>query len=213
MGFFASTKLTLPTAAQALPGRAEALPVPERHFVTRNPLRPPFPAGLERAVLGLGCFWGAERRFWQTPGVYTTAAGYAGGFTANPTYEEVCSGRTGHAEVVLVVFDPAVLSYEALLRVFWEAHDPTQRMRQGHDVGTSTARSSSPAEPTRLRRPRRPVRCTSGPLTGPGSAPSPRRSRLPAPSTTPRATTSSTSPRIRPVTVGWGARGWRVPRA
>jgi len=136
MGFFASTKLTLPTAAQALPGRAEALPVPERHFVTRNPLRPPFPADLERAVLGLGCFWGAERRFWQTPGVYTTAAGYAGGFTANPTYEEVCSGRTGHAEVVLVVFDPAVLSYEALLRVFWEAHDPTQRMRQGNDVGT-----------------------------------------------------------------------------
>jgi peptide-methionine (S)-S-oxide reductase len=112
------------------------MPVPERHAVLGTPLKPPFPEGLERAVLGLGCFWGAERIFWQTPGVYTTAAGYAGGFTPNPTYEEVCSARTGHAEVVLVVFDPAKLSYEELLRVFWENHDPTQGMRQGNDVGT-----------------------------------------------------------------------------
>src|SRR3989441_3335750 len=133
---FSSSKSTLPAPGEALPGRADPLPVPDRHFVTRNPLRPPFPAGLEQAVFGLGCFWGAERRFWQTHGVYTTAAGYAGGLTPNPTYEEVCSGRTGHAEVVLVVFDPGAVSYDELLRVFWEAHDPTQGMRQGNDVGT-----------------------------------------------------------------------------
>jgi len=133
---FTSKKLKLPTAAEALPGRAEPMPVPEKHFVNGHPLRPPFPAGLEQAVFGLGCFWGAERKFWETKGVYTTAAGYAGGGTPNPTYEEVCSGRTGHTEVVLVVFDPAVVSYQDLLRVFWEAHDPTQGMRQGNDVGT-----------------------------------------------------------------------------
>ena len=120
----------------ALPGRAERMPVPERHDVLGTPLEPPFPEGLQRAVVGLGCFWGAERVFWQAPGVYTTAVGYAGGFTPNPTYEEVCSGRTGHAEVVLVVFDPAVTSYEEILRLFWENHDPTQGMRQGNDVGT-----------------------------------------------------------------------------
>jgi peptide-methionine (S)-S-oxide reductase len=120
----------------ALPGRAERMPVPERHDVLGTPLEPPFPEGLERAVVGLGCFWGAERVFWQAPGVYTTAVGYAGGFTPNPTYEEVCSGRTGHAEVVLVVFDPAVTSYEEILRLFWENHDPTQGMRQGNDAGT-----------------------------------------------------------------------------
>ena len=133
---FSASKSTLPAPGEALPGRADPLPVPDRHFVTRNPLRPPFPAGLEQAVFGLGCFWGAERRFWQTHGVYTTAAGYAGGSTPNPTYDEVCSGRTGHAEVVLVVFDPAVVSYDELLRLFWEGHDPTQGMRQGNDVGT-----------------------------------------------------------------------------
>jgi len=133
---FSSSKSTLPAPGEALPGRADPLPVPDRHFVTCNPLRPAFPAGLEQAVFGLGCFWGAERRFWQTHGVYTTAAGYAGGLTPNPTYEEVCSGRTGHAEVVLVVFDPGAVSYDELLRVFWEAHDPTQGMRQGNDVGT-----------------------------------------------------------------------------
>jgi peptide-methionine (S)-S-oxide reductase len=129
-------KLELPSAEQALPGRSEAQPVPATHFVNGNPLQPPFPAGLELAVFGLGCFWGAERRFWQQPGVYSTAVGYAGGLTPNPTYEEVCSGLTGHAEVVLVVFDPQQTSYEALLKVFWEVHNPTQGMRQGNDQGT-----------------------------------------------------------------------------
>jgi peptide-methionine (S)-S-oxide reductase len=134
---FLFTKPTqMVTADEALPGRAERMPVPERHEVLGTPLEPPFPAGLEQAVFGLGCFWGAERVFWQAPGVYTTAAGYAGGFTANPTYQEVCSGQTGHAEVVLVVYDPEQTSYEELLRLFWENHDPTQGMRQGNDVGT-----------------------------------------------------------------------------
>ncbi len=128
--------LTIPTPDQALPGRAETMPVPARHEVNGAPLQPPFPAGTEQAVFGLGCFWGAERKFWQTPGVVTTAVGYAGGSTPNPTYREVCSGQTGHAEVVLVVFDPARVSYDDLLRVFWESHDPTQGMRQGNDVGT-----------------------------------------------------------------------------
>jgi len=121
---------------RALPGRDQAMPVPARHAVLDAPLEPPFPAGTEQVVLGLGCFWGAERLFWQTPGVYTTAVGYAGGSTPNPTYEEVCSGSTGHTEVVLVVFDPAEVSLEQILRVFWEGHDPTQGMRQGNDVGT-----------------------------------------------------------------------------
>jgi peptide-methionine (S)-S-oxide reductase len=133
---FASHKTRLVPAAEALPGRAERLPVPAAHFVSGAPLEPPFPDGLERAVFGMGCFWGAERTFWQTPGVFSTSAGYAGGFTPNPTYEEVCSGRTGHAEVVQVVFDPRLVSYEQLLRVFWEGHDPTQGMRQGNDAGT-----------------------------------------------------------------------------
>jgi peptide-methionine (S)-S-oxide reductase len=124
------------TAEEALPGREQQTPVPARHDVLGNPLAPPFPEGLEQAVFGMGCFWGAERIFWQAPGVYTTAVGYAGGFTANPTYEEVCGGRTGHAEVVLVVFDPAKTSYDEMLRLFWENHDPTQGMRQGNDVGT-----------------------------------------------------------------------------
>ncbi|HYC13232.1 MAG TPA: peptide-methionine (S)-S-oxide reductase MsrA, partial [Stellaceae bacterium] len=125
-----------PTPESALPGRKTAMPVPAVHTVKGTPLKPPFPAGLETAVFGLGCFWGAERKFWQTPGVYTTAVGYAGGYTPNPTYEEACSGRTGHTEAVLVVFDPKQVSYEALLKVFWESHDPTQGMRQGNDVGT-----------------------------------------------------------------------------
>jgi peptide-methionine (S)-S-oxide reductase len=123
-------------AADALPGRTRAMPVPERHFVNGERLQPPFPDGLEEAVFGLGCFWGAERLFWLIPGVRVTAVGYAGGYTPNPTYEEVCSGRTGHAEVVRVLFDPARVGYEDLLRAFWEAHDPTQGMRQGNDVGT-----------------------------------------------------------------------------
>jgi len=129
-------KTTLPTRDEALPGRGNPLPVAARHFVNGNPLEGPFAPELEQAVFGLGCFWGAERRFWQADGVFSTAAGYAGGVTPNPTYEEVCSGLTGHTEVVLVVFDPAVVSYEQLLGVFWESHDPTQGMRQGNDVGT-----------------------------------------------------------------------------
>jgi len=126
----------LPDIAQALPGRATPLPVPERHYVNGHPLQPPFPTQMTQAVFGLGCFWGAERKFWTQAGVYSTAVGYAGGFTPNPTYEEVCSGLTGHAEVVLVVFDPALIRYEQLIKVFWESHDPTQGMRQGNDVGT-----------------------------------------------------------------------------
>ena len=128
--------MTMPSPEEALPGREEAMPVPEAHFVNGHPLAPPYPEGMATALFGLGCFWGAERRFWQQAGVYTTAVGYAGGHTPNPTYREVCSGMTGHNEVVLVVFDPAVVSYEALLRLFWESHDPTQGMRQGNDVGT-----------------------------------------------------------------------------
>ncbi len=134
--FGSATALRLPRPEQALPGRAAAMPVPAGHFVNGNPIAPPFPAGLEQAVFAMGCFWGAERKFWQAPGVYTTAVGYAGGYTPNPTYREVCSGMTGHTEVVLVVFDPKVTSYAAMLKLFWENHDPTQGMRQGNDVGT-----------------------------------------------------------------------------
>ena len=129
-------KLRMTDESQALPGRSTAMPVPAEHFVNGAPLQAPFPESLEQAVFALGCFWGAERRFWEIDGVYTTAVGYAGGFTPNPSYEEVCSGRTGHTEVVLVVFDPAVVSYNELLSAFWETHDPTQGMRQGNDVGS-----------------------------------------------------------------------------
>jgi peptide-methionine (S)-S-oxide reductase len=129
-------KLTMPTAEHALPGRARPMPVPARHFVNGAPLAPPFKEGLELALFGMGCFWGAEKRFWALPGVVTTAVGYAGGLTPNATYEEVCTGLTGHNEVVRVVFDPAKIGYADLLRVFWESHDPTQGMRQGNDVGT-----------------------------------------------------------------------------
>ena len=128
--------LQIPHPEAALPSRTTPLPIPARHAVNDHPLQLPFPAGLEQALFGLGCFWGAERKFWTQPGVYSTAVGYAGGFTPNPTYEEVCSGRTGHAEVVLVVFDPTVIRYAQLLMIFWESHDPTQGMRQGNDVGT-----------------------------------------------------------------------------
>jgi peptide-methionine (S)-S-oxide reductase len=136
MAIFSPHKTTLPTAEEALKGREATMPVADRHAVNGTPLVGPFPPGLEQAMFGLGCFWGAERKFWQAPGVYTTAVGYAGGYTKNPTYEEVCSGRTGHTEVGLVVFDPARTSYEQMLKVFWETHDPTQGMRQGNDVGT-----------------------------------------------------------------------------
>ena len=132
---FTRDKLVVPAPGECLPG-SQAMPVPERHFVNGRPLVGPYPAGLEEAVFGLGCFWGAERAFWQAPGVWVTAVGYAGGTTPNPTYEEVCSGRTGHTEAVLVVYDPKITSYDALLKLFWETHDPTQGMRQGNDVGT-----------------------------------------------------------------------------
>jgi peptide-methionine (S)-S-oxide reductase len=134
--FAAGHLTTLPTPAEALPGRDEKMPVPEKHFVNGHPLQPPFPDGMEMALFGLGCFWGAERKFWETPGVYTTAVGYAAGITPNPSYKEVCTGMTGHNEVVLVVYDPAIISYDGLLKVFWEAHNPTQGMRQGNDAGT-----------------------------------------------------------------------------
>jgi peptide-methionine (S)-S-oxide reductase len=146
---FARHKSRMPAPEEALPGRDDPMPVAERHLVLGTPLTPPFPDGMETAIFAMGCFWGAESKFWSAPGVYTTAVGYAGGFTPNPTYEEVCSGRTGHTEVVLVVFDPSVTSYEALLRIFWENHDPTQGMRQGNDVGTqyrSAVYASSPAQ-------------------------------------------------------------------
>jgi peptide-methionine (S)-S-oxide reductase len=133
---FLRNKTTIPAPDEALPGRAARMPVPARHEVLGSALEPPFPAGTELALFGMGCFWGAERMFWRLPGVVSTAVGYAGGFTPNATYEEVCSGRTGHNEVVRVVFDPAVVGYDELLRVFWEGHDPTQGMRQGNDVGT-----------------------------------------------------------------------------
>ena len=202
----------MPSADDALPGRDTPIPVPERHFVLDTPLEPPFPDDTERAVFGMGCFWGAERIFWQAPGVYTTAVGYAGGFTPNPTYEEVCSGRTGHNEVVLVVFRPAEIPYEELLRLFWEGHDPTQGMRQGNDVGTQyrsghlhrlggpgrggpglTRRYAERLNGRRLRRDHHRDRAGR------------------ARSTTPRTTTSSTSRRTRTGTAGIGGTGVSCP--
>ena len=148
---FSSLKLRLPQPDQALPGRTEPIPVPSAHFVNGNRLTPPFPAGLEQAVFGMGCFWGAERKFWQASGVYSTAVGYAGGYTPNPSYKEVCSGMTGHTEVVLVVFDPRQTSYESMLRIFWENHDPTQGMRQGNDVGTQYRSAIYTCSPDQMR--------------------------------------------------------------
>ena len=136
MLFADPSSLRVPAAADALPGRDEPMPVPETHFVNGHPIVPPFPEGMQQAVFGMGCFWGAERKFWELRGVYTTAVGYAGGTTTNATYQEVCSGQTGHAEVVLVVYDPAVVGFDRLLQLFWENHDPTQGMRQANDVGT-----------------------------------------------------------------------------
>ena len=157
MSFLQRHKTSPPTAGEALPGRDTPIAVPERHFVLGTPLEPPFPDDTERAVFGMGCFWGAERIFWEAQGVFTTAAGYAAGFTPNPTYEEVCSGRTGHNEVVLVVFRPAEIPYEEVLRLFWEGHDPTQGMRQGNDIGTQYrsgiyTESEAQAEAARISR-------------------------------------------------------------
>ena len=136
MSMFMHKKTSMPSPDEALPGRDQSMPVDTTHFVNGNPIKPPFPAQMEQVIFGLGCFWGAERKFWQLEGVYTTAVGYSAGYTPNPSYKEVCSGQTGHNEVVLVVYDPATIRFEHLLRVFWEAHDPTQGMRQGNDVGT-----------------------------------------------------------------------------
>ena len=149
--FSSATALRLPRPDQALPGREAAMPVPEAHFVNGHPLTPPFPAGMQQVVFGMGCFWGAERKFWEAPGVYTTAVGYAGGYTPNATYKEVCSGLTGHTEVVLVVFDPTLTSYDAMLKLFWENHDPTQGMRQGNDVGTQYRSAIYCYSPEQLR--------------------------------------------------------------
>jgi peptide-methionine (S)-S-oxide reductase len=144
-------KLEIPTAEQCLPGRAIRMRVPDRHFVNGHRLAGPYPAGLEEAVFGMGCFWGAERKFWEASGVWTSAVGYAGGSTPNPSYEEVCSGQTGHTEAVLVVYDPKVTSYEALLKIFWESHDPTHGMRQGNDVGTQYRSAIYATSPEQLR--------------------------------------------------------------
>ena len=149
--FSSATALRLPRPDQALPGREAAMPVPETHFVNGHPLTPPFPTGMQQVVFGMGCFWGAERKFWEAPGVYTTAVGYAGGYTPNATYKEVCSGLTGHTEVVLVVFDPTLTSYDAMLKLFWENHDPTQGMRQGNDVGTQYRSAIYCYSPEQLR--------------------------------------------------------------
>ena len=163
----------IPSSVEALPGRAEPMSVPEQHFVNGRRIVPPFPDGVERAVFGLGCFWGAERKFWQLEGVYSTAVGYAAGLTPNPTYREVCTGMTGHNEVVLVLFDPKQISYDALLRTFWESHDPTQGMRQGHDVGTqyrsgiytSSAEQLHAAEQSRQQFQRELTAAGFGPIT------------------------------------------------
>src|SRR5512136_201234 len=133
---FSSKKLTLPSPSEALPGRDTEMPITNKHFVTGNPIAPPFPPNLQQALFGMGCFWGAERKFWQFPGVFSTAVGYSGGFTPNPTYDEVCTGLTGHSEVVKVIYDPALTSYVKLLQLFWTSHNPTQGMRQGNDIGT-----------------------------------------------------------------------------
>jgi peptide-methionine (S)-S-oxide reductase len=147
---WSNKKLRMPAADESLPGRSQAMPVSPEHFVNGHRIVPPFPDGMQRAVFGMGCFWGAERKFWQTPGVWSTAVGYAGGVTPNPTYEEVCSGMTGHTEVVVVIFDPTQTSYDQLLRVFWENHDPTQGMRQGNDAGTQYRSAIYASDPAQL---------------------------------------------------------------
>ena len=192
-----SDKTMLPAPGLTLPGRAAAMPVPEAHFVNAHPLTPPFPAGMATALFALGCFWGAERRFWELRGIHTTAVGYAGGETPNPTYEEVCSGRTGHAEAVLVVFEPARLPYTALLRCFFESHDPTQGMGQGNDVGTQYRSVVFAYDERSGRPPSRPARPTRRSCHGLVTARSRPRSVTHRRSTTPSPITSSISPRTR----------------
>ena len=190
--FLRRMKAEMISPDQALPGRPIAMPIADRHEVLPSTLKGPFPEGAQVAVFGMGCFWGAERLFWTLPGVITTSAGYAGGYTTNPTYEEVCSGMTGHAEVVQVVYDPSKIAYEDLLKVFWENHDPTQGMRQGNDVGTQYRWRSTPPPTSRppLRRRRGTRSRRSWP--GPARVRSPPRSPRSATTTSPRTTTSST---------------------
>ena len=201
MSLFGMRASQMVDPSRALRGRTETMPVPQRHTVLGTPLAPPYPAGTEIAEFALGCFWGEERKFWQTPGVVSTSVGYEGGYTPNPTYEEVCSGRTGHAETVRVVFDPAKVSYETLLKVFWESHDPTQGMRQGNDVGTqyrSVIFYRSPAQKAAAEESRAVYEKKLD--RGAATAPSPPRSSRRRSSTSPRTITSSTSPRIRSAT-------------
>ena len=201
-------------ATRALPGRDTPMPVPERHFVNGNPLAPPYPEGLEQAMFGLGCFWGAERKFWEADGVWVTAVGYAAGITPNPTYEEVCSGRTGHGEVVLVVFDPEKITYAELLKIFWESHDPTQGMRQGNDVGTQYRSGIYTFSDAQLAAGRGVTgRVPEGVVGGRVTARSRPRSSRRRPSTSPRTTTSSTWPRTRWATAASAAPASAAPPA
>ena len=205
--FLLGSKTRMVAPEDALPGRPDPIPTSDTHFVLGTPLKPPFPDGLQTAVVGMGCFWGAERVFWQADGVYTTAVGYAGGYTPNPTYEETCSGKTGHTEAVLVVFDPAKITYEEILKLFWEGHDPTQAMRQGNDVGTqyrSAIYTTSPEQLATVESTARRVRRAS--CARPATARSPPRWRSSASSTTPRTTTSSTWRRCRTATAAWAER-------
>ena len=213
MAWFFQKSVEMPSPDEALPGREMRMPVPAMHFVNGAPLEPPFPDGTERALFGMGCFWGAERVFWQAPGVLTTAVGYAAGYTPNPTYEEVCSGLTGHNEVVLAVFDPAVTSYDEMLRLFWENHDPTQGMRQGADVGTQYRSGVYCYSPAQFEAAERSREAFQEVLTPTATARSRRRSSTPRSSTTPRTTTSSTSRRCRTATAASAAPGWPAPSA
>ena len=211
MSLFGMRASQMVDPSRALRGRSETMPVPERHTVLGTPLAPPYPAGTEIAEFALGCFWGEERKFWQTPGVVSTSVGYEGGYTPNPTYEEVCSGRTGHAETVRVVFDPAKVSYAALLKVFWESHDPTQGMRQGNDAGTqyrSVIFYHSEEQRAAAEESRAVYREEAG--RGRLRRRSPRRSSRPASSTSPRTTTSSTFRTQEPLRVLPGPRHRRV---
>jgi hypothetical protein len=189
-------------STKALPGRPNPIPTADKHFVFGNPLMGPFP-GTETAMFGMGCFWGAEKGFWKVKGVVSTAAGYAAGFTPNPTYKEVCSGSTGHNEVVRVIYDPKVVSYEDLLKVFWESHNPTQGMPRGMTAAPSTVRVSIRTAPRRKRRPSLPRRATRLPFESRGTPASPPRSSTPRSSISPRTTTSSTWPRTRTAIAGW----------